>query len=341
MTTAITSEPTTRRGAGARMLTATFATLGLDTWSFTGKTVLITGGSRGLGLVLARMLTKQRARVAIIARDEAELDRAKADLRKRAEDVMVLRADVKKPEDAERVVRAVSAELGPIDVLINNAGIIGFGPMELMLSQDYEEAMETHFFGPLRFTLAVLPKMRERGQGRIINISSIGGKVPIPHLLPYSASKFALTGLSQGMRAELLKEGIVVTTVCPGLLRTGSVYNSYFKGRHRAEFAWVNMMASSPLTSMGAERAARQILRASRMGRAEVVLSIQSKIAAKMHGLFPGAMTDIAGLLGRFLPGPGGIGSDRARGLESQSWLSSSLLTILSYRAARKNNELP
>lgn len=341
MTTAMTSEPITRRGAGARMLTATFATLGLDTWSFAGKTVLITGGSRGLGLVLARMLTRERARVAIIARDEAELERAKADIKKRADDVMILRADVKRPEDAERVVRAVSAALGPIDVLINNAGIIEFGPMELMLNQDYEDAMATHFWGPLRFTLAVLPEMRARGQGRIINISSLGGKMAVPHMLPYSASKFALTGLSEGMRAELLKDGIVVTTVCPGLMRTGSVYNALFKGKHRAEFAWINIMASLPITSMSAERAARKILRASRLGRAEIVLSVQAKMVAKMHALFPGLAMDIAGLVGRLLPSPGGIGTDRARGLESQSWLSSSLLTILSYRAARKNNELP
>src|SRR5205807_1533296 len=95
-----------------------------------------------------------------------------------------------------------------LDILLNNAGVISVGPSESMTVGDYEEAMSTHFYGPLYATLAVLPHMRRGGGGRIVNISSIGGLVPRPHLLPYVASKFALSGFSQGLRMELLKDNI-------------------------------------------------------------------------------------------------------------------------------------
>ena len=229
---------------------------------------------------------------------------------------------------------------GRIDVLVNNAGVIQVGPVDVMTVEDYEEAMKTHFWGPLYTTLAVLPEMRRRGQGRIVNISSIGGKISVPHLVPYSASKFALTGLSEGLRAELLKDGVLVTTVCPGLMRTGSPRNALFKGQHRAEYAWFAISDSLPVTSMSAERAARQIIEATRRGSAEVILTIQAQLAVRFHGLFPGLTADLLGLVNKLLPGPGGIGRARAKGKDSQSSLAPSVLTALTERAARENNEM-
>src|SRR5947208_13760729 len=135
--------------------------------------------------------------------------------------------------------------------------------------------------------------MRAHREGRIVNISSIGGRVSIPHLVPYSASKFALVGLSDGLRAELAKDNVIVTTVCPGLMRTGSPRNATFKGRHRAEYAWFAISDSLPVTSMDAGRAARQIVEACRYGEAEVVLSLQAKLAGKFHALFTGRTTDL------------------------------------------------
>ena len=130
-------------------------------------------------------------------------------------------------------------EIGQIDVLVNNAGIIQVGPLDTMTAEDFRRALQTHFWGPLNTILAVLPQMRMRKAGRIVNISSLGGRVSIPHLLPYSASKFALVGLSKGLHSELRKEGITVTTVCPGLMRTGSPRNAEFKGKHRAGYCMV------------------------------------------------------------------------------------------------------
>jgi len=225
-------------------------------------------------------------------------------------------------------------------VLVNNAGVIQVGPLEVMTLEDFEQAMAVHFWGPLYTTCAVLPQMRARRDGRIVNISSIGGRLGIPHLVPYSASKFALVGLSDGLRAELAKDNIVVTTVCPGLMRTGSPRNATFKGKHRAEYAWFSISDALPVFSIQAERAARQIVTACKRGQAELVITTQAVLAVKFRALFPEATADILALANRLLPGPGGIGRKRAKGKESESALAPSILTTLSDWAARRNNEV-
>jgi short-subunit dehydrogenase len=305
-----------------------------------GKTVLITGGSRGLGLLMAREAANQGANLAICARDTEELKRAQEDLTRRGARVAAVRCDATNKGQVEAMIRIVHECFGRVDVLINNAGVIQAGPSEVMTPQDYEEAMKVHFWAPLYTTLAVLPEMRRRRSGRIVNISSIGGKVSVPHLLPYSASKFALTGFSEGLRAELAKDGILVTTVCPGLLRTGSARHAYVKGQHRTEYALFSIMDALPLFSMNAERAARQIIAACKRGDPELVLSVQAKLGAAFHGLFPGLTADALGLVNRFLPGPGESGTERVQGKDSESALSPSLLTILNEKAAMNNNEM-
>ncbi|HEY0170105.1 MAG TPA: SDR family NAD(P)-dependent oxidoreductase [Pyrinomonadaceae bacterium] len=309
-------------------------------YDFAGKTVLITGGSRGLGLVLARGFAAEGARVAVCARDPKELERARTDLSSRGADAFAFPCDVTERAQVRELVEVVTRHFGRIDVLVNNAGVIQVGPVEEMTLEDYEQAMAVHFWGPLYATLAVLPQMRARGEGRVVNISSIGGKIGVPHLVPYSASKFALAGLSDGLRAELAKDGVVVTTVFPGLMRTGSPRNATFKGRHRAEYAWFAISDSLPVSSINAERAAAQVIDACRHGRAELIITTQAQAAVKFRALFPEAAADLLAVVNRLLPGPGGIGRSRAKGRDSESALAPSLLTALTESAARRNNEL-
>jgi short-subunit dehydrogenase len=240
---------------------------------------------------------------------------------------------------AEKAIAAVMDRFGPVDVLINNAGTITVGPAESMTGGDYQESLETHFWGAYHMVEAVLPEMRRRRFGRIVNISSIGGKVSVPHLLPYSVGKFALTGYSEGLRSELLRHNIYVTTVCPGLMRTGSPRNAYFKGRHRKEYAWFSISDAVPLASICAERAARRIVEATVNGDSEIVLSVPAKIAVAFHGLFPGATADLLGIVNRILPSGGKAGSISHTGRASFSRLSPSWITTLDERAARNNNE--
>jgi short-subunit dehydrogenase len=227
-----------------------------------------------------------------------------------------------------------------IDVVINNAGAIQVGPVESMTLDDYRDAMDIHFWAPLHVANAVLPHMRRAGQGRIVNIASIGGKIPVPHLLPYTASKFALVGWSRGLRMELAQHNIVVTTVCPGLMRTGSPRNALFKSRHREEYAWFKLSDSTPLTAMHSRRAARQICEAIARGDAEIVLTTQAKIAAKLDALFPELSTSIAEWANKLLPEYGGIGTQARTGAQSETRASSNVLTAPGDRAARRNNEM-
>jgi NAD(P)-dependent dehydrogenase (short-subunit alcohol dehydrogenase family) len=312
-------------------------TLGYD---FKNKVVLITGGSRGLGLVLAREFASEGARLVLCARDEDELQRARVELEGRGAEVMIHRCDVTSREDVNGLIAAVEDRFGAIDVLVNNAGVIQMGPIEVMTHADFEKAMNAHFWGPLNTMMAVLPGMRERKSGRIVNISSIGGKVSVPHLVPYCASKFALTGLSKGLRTELLKDGIAVTTICPGLMRTGSPRNAGFKGKHRYEYAWFSISDASPLVSVSAERAARQIVSACRSGRTELVISVPAKIAVLFDALFPEFTSDLFAMANNILPAAGGVGEREVKGKESGSVWSPSVLTTLNERAAVQNNEM-
>jgi short-subunit dehydrogenase len=329
----------TAAGVGAWLATRAITRRLLE-YDFAGKTVLITGGSRGLGLVMAREFLREGARVAICARDEDELERAYHDLKQYGSQVFTIPCDVTDRQYVDAMVVAVRAHFGQIDALVNNAGIITVGPAEEMTIEDYQEAMNTNFWASLYTISAVLPEMRARGEGHIINIASIGGKISVPHLLPYSASKFALVGLSSGLNAELRKDGVIVTTVCPGLMRTGSPRNANFKGQHRDEYAWFVLSDSLPFTSMSAERAARQVIAASKRGDAEMILSIQAKLAIKFNALFPEITAEVMGLVNRLLPDPGGIGKASLKGRHSHSEIAPSLLTALDEEAARKNNQI-
>ena len=289
------------------------------------RTVLVTGGTRGLGLELARQAGLAGARVAICGRDSDTLARARENLSGTGMAALALTCDVSDRHQVAELIRSVHTDLGPIDVLINNAGTVDVGPVSVMTATDFERDMATNFWGPLNVILAVLPHMRPRGEGRIVNIASIGGKVSVPHLLPYSSSKFALVGLSEGLRAELRASGILVTTVCPGLMRTGSPEHATFKGRHDAEYTWFSLADNLPLLSMDVERAARRILNAMRHGKSHVVLSLPAKVADKIHGLFPGLTSDALGLANRLLPGiesdNHGVEGQHCRPVVSVPWL--------------------
>lgn len=305
-----------------------------------GKVVVVTGGSRGLGLVLARELVARGASVAIGARDAAELERARMDLSIRGGTVHAGVLDVTDRDSVGRFIAEVQDEVGAIDILINNAGVIQVGPLARIALEDFDRAIATHMYGPLYATMAVLPSMRSRRAGRIVNIASIGGKVAVPHLAPYSASKFGLVGMSTAMRQELIADGIYVTTVCPGLMRTGSQRHAQLRGNHEAEYAWFGVSASLPGTSMNAERAAHQIIEAMVHGDAELTLSIPARAAALLAGLAPNLVAEIGGVIARLMPSAAHTDRTMKEGKDAENPLAPSLLTRLGDLAAARNNEV-
>lgn len=218
--------------------------------------------------------------------------------------------DVSDEAQARAFIQAALSRYGRIDVLINVAGIIQIGPLDSMSAKDFRQAMETNFFGLVHTSLAVLPHLRARHTGRIVNICSIGGALAVPHLLPYSASKFAAVGFSQGLAAESGRHGIGVTTVLPGVMRTGSHVNALVKGQREKEGAWFSLAASLPGTSSSAERAARKILRACALKKRVVYVGAGMKLAHLAQTVAPGAFSRLVQLGSRLLPEPGGAGPE-------------------------------
>jgi NAD(P)-dependent dehydrogenase (short-subunit alcohol dehydrogenase family) len=304
-----------------------------------GKVVVITGGSRGLGLVLARHVCAQGGNVALIARDAEELVHAKTDLVPRGGNVLTIQCDLLDTEQIRAAVRQIIDRFGKIDILINNAGIIEVGPLDHLTREDFERAMRLHFWAPYELVLQIVPEMRVWGGGRIVNISSIGGKIAVPHMASYSASKFALTGFSDAIRPELARDNIHVTTVAPGMMRTGSHVNARFKGKQDDEFAWFAASAGAPLISMNADRAARKILAACRRGQPSLTLTFTARAAILANALLPNVTGYVMKFVTRFLPEVAGEEGNQSLAGSQLRRLTPEWMTRLADRATKKNNE--
>src|SRR5215472_10941495 len=328
-------------GAGALLLGGWITARVIRTAQYTlrDRVAVISGGSRGLGLVLARHICNEGGQVALLARDAEELARAKADLAARGGRVLTVECDLLDRDQIQAAVRKVVGHFDRIDILINNAGIIEVGPLDHMTREDYESAMRLHFWAPYELVSQIVPEMRLWGGGRIVNISSIGGKVATPHFAPYSASKFALTGFSDAIRAELARDHIQVTTVAPGLMRTGSHVNAKFKGNHDAEFAWFSASAGAPLISINADRAAQKIITAFKRGQPSLTLTFAARGAIAGNALFPNLTGYAMKIVNWFLPDAADESGERSRPGSELPRLTPEWMTRLADRATKENNE--
>ena len=304
-----------------------------------GDVALITGGSRGLGLEMARQLGHRGFRVALIARDRDELQRAATQLRKSGITALPLVADVCSRDAVDAAVRSTVEAYGRLDVVVNNAGLIQVGPLDNLTESDFRAAVELHMMAPLFVTLAARPHLR--GGGHIINIASVGGRAPIPHLLPYVASKFGLVGLSQGLAIELASEEIAVTTVCPGLMRTGSHLQARFKGSADAEFTWFSTMDALPGLSVSIQVAAARIIDAAAARRAFLTITPQAAVlgiaAATVPNLFLGLMKRVNRLMPPAIPD----GNESVPGYDCTLIGLPRWALFLADRAAEQQNEQP
>jgi short-subunit dehydrogenase len=182
--------------------------------------------------------------------------------------------------------------------------------------------MEANFFTGVHCALSVLPQMLERRSGTIVNIASIGGKIAVPHMLPYTASKFAAVGFSEGLHAELRAKGVHVLTVCPGLMRTGSHVSAQFAGDAEREYRWFSLAANLPGVSTSAACAARRIVRAVAAGETEIAITPQAIVAARLASVAPEAVALAMSMVNRLLPkATTGKGTQRGadvRGMETK-----------------------
>jgi len=315
-----------------------------------GQVALVTGGTRGLGLALARELADQGCRLVICARDDAELQAAGEDLERGGAEVLAIHCDVAVKTDVDRMVAVALEVYGRVDVLICNAGVIQVGDLASMELTDFQQAMDVMYWGVLHSVLAVLPGMRERKAGRIGIVTSVGGKISVPHMVPYNAAKFAAVGLSEGLHAELAGDGITVTTIVPGLIRTGSYLNAWFSGddaSREAHYRLFTPISALPGVVPSADVAARAFVRAIRRGAAECIYPLPFSIVARAHGLAPAATTRVLALVDRLLPKSGGnpeVATETTSGMTIDPRITSRTwrwLTTLGERAAERFRERP
>jgi NAD(P)-dependent dehydrogenase (short-subunit alcohol dehydrogenase family) len=237
--------------------------------------------------------------------------------------------------------------VGPIDLLLCVAGVIQVGPLTALDRQDFVEAIDVMLWGPINTALAVLPAMRRRGRGQIGIITSVGGLISAPHLLPYSTAKHGAVGFARGLRSELSGTGISVTTVAPGLMRTGSHLRATFGGDVRREYAWFATAATLPVLSMDAGRAARRIVTGVLRGRPVVILTPLAQLAPRVDAMSPRLGAAVLSLTARVLPTWPAEGRRPARieGRQVEELMAARprrwfrRVTVLGRRAAARNNE--
>ena len=251
-------------------------------YSFSGRHALITGGSGGIGVALARALVDAGCGVTLVARGEEPLEQAAAGLRERGAglDVRTLALDV---ADEQRVSATVPNELGdrPVDILINCAGIAN--PAEFVNAEpsDLRGHMDVNYFGAVWMIRAALPHFLQRGTGRIVNMASTASLIGVYGYGAYCPSKFALYGLSEVLRAEMAPRGIHVTVVLPGSTRTAML-------EHELEIAPEE--TKRIITSAGVlepEQVAAATLRAVASGRFEVIPGLESLVSVRSYRMLP------------------------------------------------------
>jgi len=188
--------------------------------SYQGLRALVTGASSGIGRLLALRLAERGARVALLARRAEELDRVATEIAERGGEAVVLPCDVADPRAVELAATRAREKLGGVDLLVNNAGYGGHHRFLEWDVADIEQMMRVNYLGAVYCTKALLPQMIERGRGWIVFMASIAGKIGMPDETAYSATKFAMIGLAEGLGIEVEDAGVHVLTVCPGAVRT-------------------------------------------------------------------------------------------------------------------------
>lgn len=273
-----------------------------------GRVVMITGGARGLGFDIAREFLARGSKLAICGRDGDGVARAVEQLKSQGADVFGAPCDASNPEQVQAYVQQVLERFGTIDVLVNNAGQCFAGPAAQLDAETMDKALRGIFWVQFQPTMAVLPHMRSRRFGRIVNITSIAGKLPVAHQAAYTAGKHAATGWSETLAIELAREGVHVSTLTPPPLRNGAPLHVHFNGDAEGEFLWFTRILTSRLATTTSDRTARTVVDAAEHGDGERPISALSWFGTRVQGLAPNLMAWTMTQLERWQPHPGAPG---------------------------------
>lgn len=305
---------------------------------------LVVGASRGLGFLIAEDLVRRGHDVVLSSRDVEQLERARARLESVDPDAALwcLPCDVSQRDQVDALVQGAETQTGGIDVCVIVAGVIQVGPFAATREEHFRQSMDVMAWGPIHIAQALVPRMVERGYGCVGVVSSVGGRVPAPRLLPYTAAKFAALGFAEGLAVELAGTGVTATAVIPGLMRTGSHEAATYFGDARRQYAWFASLASMPVITVNAESAAHTIVGGVLAGRRVVHVGWVAKVASLAHGVAPGLVIRGSQLVSRVLPrgeDPTIVsGSQVRRGLRSRLV---DRLTVRADIAAQRSNEKP
>jgi short-subunit dehydrogenase len=240
--------------------------------------ILITGASQGIGRALAIEAARLGMKVLAAARNQQLLQELTAEVHAQGYVLETVQADVTSPEDRQQMADAALRFFGGLDILVNNAGIGATGHFADAEPDRLRRIMEVNFFGLTQTTRVLLPILKKGTKPAIVNISSIAGKRGIPARSDYSASKFAVQGFSEALRAELAKDGVDVLVVCPGLTQTNFSQNML---EQKA------LVPLDHLRGMTSEDVARHILRSIRKGKNEVCLTLKGKLLVLVSRFLP------------------------------------------------------
>jgi len=261
---------------------------------------IITGASSGIGKALAISLAeKYNARLVLNARTDAALSETASLVNEKGGQAVVVPGDLSDGEFAVQAVKECVERFGAVDLLVNNAGLTRPGSLLLLSPSDWQMVMAVNFFAPLQAIYKALPHMIKAGGGKIVNISSVAGKIAFPGSVCYAASKFALTAMSEGMAAELAYKNIDVITVCPGWVRTefftkNKINDSNNPTKIARQSSWQGWLMRNVL-SISSESCAAHIVRAlEKGGSQEIILTAPGVLAVQLNAMFPRMMAKIA-----------------------------------------------
>jgi short-subunit dehydrogenase len=256
------------------------------------STVLITGASQGIGKATAQLFAQRGYNLVLAARQADRLQAVAQQLKELNVSVLALPTDVQDFSQVEALIDTALKQYGSVDVLVNNAGIYSSGPVEQFSLADWQRVINTNLWGYIHTVQALLPHLLAQGRGTIVNVGSIGGKVPIPYLTPYTTSKFAVSGFTQALHAELAAKGIQVCGIYPNLIRSSFLERAIFEGQTPEDAAarrqQVEQIVQIPLVETP-EDVAKAIWNAVEHQKAEVLVG-SANLAAAAHSLFPSAM---------------------------------------------------